>query len=326
MKNWKTILAVAAIILLVCAPLAVSASSITQGQIVQFGRPVVVNAGETIQGDVVSFFGSVTVRGRVEGDLVGIFSPVKIQGGEVQGDTVAIFGPLALEDAAVSGDAISVFGGLSADGDTEIGGSAIGLMGAGLQAGEALVRGDRIDVAGFVPGNVSGFTLLAVFIAILMLLKQVVAFIVGVLAIVIFPERFEHMAAHSFEEIGKKSLMGLLVNIGVFVLIIILAVTVVGMPLVPLVFPAFMLLEFAGNTTMKIAFGRKVGRGLGHRWGTILELFVGTLIYLLLEITLVGKLFTFIFKLIGIGQVVDSRFGDQLPNQPQGGLADAAQP
>jgi hypothetical protein len=323
MKKKKMIWVVAIVILLMSVPLAVNASTVMRGQIVQFGSPVTVEANETIQGDVVSFFGAATIRGRVEGDLVGFFSPVQIQGGEVLGDTVAIFAPLSLRNAAIGRDAISIFGGITADGETNIDGSAISVMGSGLDARQAQVRGDRIDVAGFLPGNISGFSLLAILIALLLVAKQAVAFVIGVLAIVIFPERFEQMSDYAFQDMGNKTLVGFLLNIGIFVLIVILAVTVVGAPLIPLVFPAFMLLEFAGNTTMKIAFGRKISRGLGQRWGAILELFVGTLIYLLLQITLVGNLFTFIFKLIGIGQVVDSRFGDQLPEAPQGGFADA---
>lgn len=309
------------IVLFLVLPVTASATTQLRGQIVQFGNPVVVEQDEVIKGDVVSFFGAATIQGRVEGDVVGIFSPINVTGGEVTGDTVAIFGPVSLEQAALGRDAISIFGGLSAGTGTTIDGSAIAVMGSGLDVREAVIAGDRIDVAGFLPGNISGFTVLGLLFAALMVIKHVTAFVVGVLAIVIFPDRFERMADHAFEDIGRKTMIGLLVNLGVFVLIVILAVTVVGAMLIPLVFPAFMLLEFAGNTTMKMAFGRKIAGGMGQKWGSILELFVGTLLFLLLDITLVGKLFTFIFKLIGMGMVVESRLGDQLPRQTQGGLA-----
>lgn len=302
-------------------PLTASASTHRRGQIVQFGNPLVVEQDEVIQGDVVSFFGAATIQGRVEGDVVGIFSAVEVSGGEVTGDTVAVFGPVILDRAVLDNDAISIFGGLSAGPGTTIDGSAVAVMGSGLDVGRAVIAGDRIDVAGFLPGNISGFTLLGILFAALMVLKQVTAFVMGVLAIVIFPDRFETMAEHSFEDMGRKTLIGLLMNLGVFVLIVILAVSVVGASLIPLVFPAFMLLEFAGNTTMKMAFGRKMADGMGQKWGSIVELFMGTLLFLLLDITLVGKLFTFIFKLMGMGMVVDSRLGDQLPRLTQGGLA-----
>lgn len=308
------------IVLFFVLPLTASASTHTRGQIVQFGNPVSVEQDEVILGDVVSFFGAATIRGRVEGDVVGIFSPIYVIGGEVTGDTVAIFGPVSLEEAALGNDAISIFGGLSAGPGTAIDGSAVAVMGSGLDVRQAAIAGDRIDVAGFLPGSISGFTVLGILFAALMIVKQIIAFIVGVLAIVIFPDRFERMADHAFEDMGRKTMIGLLVNLGVFVLIVILAVTVVGAMLIPLVFPAFMLLEFAGNTTMKMAFGRKIADGMGQQWGSILELFIGTLLFLILDITLVGKLFTFIFKLMGMGMVVDSRLGDQLPRQTQGGL------
>ena len=302
----------------------VGAETITRGQMVQFQRHLEVAENEVIQGDVVSIFGTATVYGTVEGDLVGVFSPVKVEGGQVMGDAVTVFSPLTLMDARIGGDAISVLGGVKAESGTLVGGSAIGIMGFGLDARDAVIQGDRIDVAGVLPGNISGFGILAVLIAAILVIKQVVAFMAGVLAIVIFPHRFERMADHTFTDSGKKTLVGFLLNVGVLVLMAILGASVIGTPLVPLVIPAFMLLEFAGNTTVKITIGRRIATGLGRNWGAILELFVGTIVYILLEVTLVGKLLTFIFKLIGMGQVVDSRFGDQLPVVKQGGPVNAS--
>ncbi|SMP67240.1 hypothetical protein [Anoxynatronum buryatiense] len=324
MNSWKKRLGCAFLTMLLSGMVVEAAPSTpVRGQLVQFHRPVEVEAGETVAGDVVSFFSTVTIRGQVEGDVVGVFSQITVEGGTIEGDTVAVFAPLYLQRATVEGDAISVFGGVTADAQTSISGSAVGVMGSGLNARDARVQGDRIDVAGFLPGNMSGLPVLAVLLAIFLGLKQLVAFVVGVIAIVVFPERFERMADHGFDEVGKKTLVGILLSMGVLVLMVILAVSVVGSPLVPLVFPAFMLLEFAGNTTMKIALGRRIGQGLGRQWGAILELFIGSLIYLLLEITLVGKIFTFIFKLIGMGEVMDSRFGDRPKHRQAGGLADA---
>ncbi len=298
--------------LMTAMPFAAGAAQAARGQIVQFNRPVVVEENEVIEGDVVSFFGDVLIRGTVEGDLVGVFSSVVLQGGHVEGDAVAIFNPLSLQDGSVNGDAISIFGGLRAY-ESAIGGSAIGVMGFGLDLQRTTVQGDSVDVAGFLPGNVGGFGLLAVLLAIFFVVKQIAAFIMGVIAIVIFPDRFEKMSIRAFDDVGKKMLVGFLINIGIFVLIAILAASVVGVPLVPLVFPAFILLEFTGNTTMKINLGKKISQSMGRNWGTILELLVGTLLYLIFEITIVGKVFTFIFKLIGIGEVIDSRFGDPMP-------------
>ena len=324
MSTLKRITVAALLVALMTAmPFAAGAAQAARGQIVQFNRPIVVEENEVIEGDVVSIFGNVLIRGTVEGDLVGIFSPVVLQGGHVEGDAVVIFNPLTLQNGSVNGDAVSIFGGLRAQGSS-VGGSAIGVMGAGLDLQQTTVQGDSVDVAGFLPGNVGGVGLLAILLAIFFVVKQVAAFIVGVIAIVLFPDRFERMAASAFDDVGKKMLVGFLLNIGIFVVIAILAVSVVGVPLVPLVFPAFILLEFTGNTTMKISLGKKISQGMGRNWGAIVELLVGTLIYLLLEITLVGKLFTFIFKLIGMGEVVDSRFGDQLPIKHQGGTTYAS--
>jgi len=292
---------------------------VVKGQQVQFFSPVTIEANETVNGDVVTFFSSAEIHGQVNGDVVGILSNVEVNRGHVQGDVVSILQSVTLQHAHVQGDVISVLGGVHGSGNSQINGDAIAVMGQGLNLNDTRVLGSHIDVLGGMPINISGFGLLATLLVIFFVVKQILAFALGVIAIVVFPERFERMAAASFDDVGRKTLVGLLVYGGAWVLLVILVVSVVGAPLISILIPSFMLLEFGANTTMKMAFGQKIARGMGKQWGSIAELFLGTLLFVLLEITIVGKVFTFLFKLMGLGQIVDSRFGDFTLTEQKGG-------
>ena len=317
-RAFKSLMVFVCLILLT-APAGAAGEHMVRGQQVQFFSPVRVEANETVNGDVVSFFGSAHIEGEINGDVIGIFSSVDLQEAQVQGDVVTILQTSSIHNAHIQGDVISVLGGVYGSGDSRIDGDAVGIMGQGLNLEQTVVMGSHIDVLGGLPFNLSGFGLLAALLAVFFVLKQILAFVLGVIAIVVFPERFERMAKASFDEVGRKTLIGLLINGGAWILLIILAVSVVGAPLISVLIPTYMLLEFGANTTIKMAFGRKIARGFGRNWGSILELFLGTMLFILLEITVVGKVFTFLFKLMGLGQIVDSRFGDMTLAESGGG-------
>ncbi|SDY60324.1 hypothetical protein [Tindallia californiensis] len=319
--SWKTISLLVFLTGLLLLPANAATETIELGQQIQFFSSVTVDHNEIVNGDVVTFFGHTEIRGQVKGDVVGIFSSIALQEGHVQGDVVSIFQSVALTRASAQGDVISILGGVEGKDHSHISGDAIAIMGSGLRLEDTTVEGSHIDVLGGMPFQFSGIGLLAALLAIIFLIKQIVAFILGVIAILVFPERFERMAEASFDEVGRKTLIGLLVNAGAWILILILAISVVGAPLISVVIPTFMLMEFGANTTVKIAFGRKIARSLHKEWGSMIELLIGTLLFILLEITVIGKVFTFLFKLMGLGQIVDSRFGDTNISKGKGGMS-----
>lgn len=290
-----------------------------KGQQLRFFSPVTIQAHEVVKGDVVSFFSHVEIHGQVTGDVVGIFSQIHMNKSRVEGDVISILKPITMQQSQVKGDVVSVLGGIDGSENSKIHGDAIAILGHGLELEDTKVVGSHIDVLGGIPANISGLGLLAGLMAFLFVIKQGIAFVLGVIALVLFPERFERMASVAFDDIGRKTLVGLLVYGGGWVLLVILVVSVMGAPLIPILIPSFMLLEFGANTTVKIAFGRRMVRSIGKEWGSIAALFLGTLLFIVLEITIVGKVFTFLFKLIGLGQIVDSRFGDFTLTEGKGG-------
>ncbi|MBM7615425.1 hypothetical protein [Alkaliphilus hydrothermalis] len=274
--------------------------------------------GVNTRGEVVSFFREINIPAntQVRGSVVSIFGDVDIQG-NVMGDTVAIFGRINV-DGKVYGDTISVFGGITVGSSGEISGDGVAVLGYGIHNYGA-IRGQEVSVLGFAPVGVPPLSMLFMILLFFILIKQLFAFGFSVVAVLIFKERFDCMATGVHQESGKKFFIGLLVVFGTFVGMAVLAMTVIGAPLIVLLIPALSILEFLGNTVAKIAIGRKIAQRLQRQWSVMMELLMGTLIYVLLEATLIGKVFTLIFKFIGIGEIVDSRLGDGSSiNRPKG--------
>jgi hypothetical protein len=71
------------------------------GDIVRMGEDVVVERGEVVEGDVVALGGSILVRGRVMGDVVALGGSVRLDStAVVNGDAVAMGGKVELRPGA----------------------------------------------------------------------------------------------------------------------------------------------------------------------------------------------------------------------------------
>lgn len=282
------------IILLFSASIACAFPQQHMREIVSFFKDVNISKNTTVNGDIVTFFGDISLMGTVEGNVVAIFGKVEVAG-------------------TAKKDVVSVFGGITVTPNGTIERSAVAVLGYGIE-NSGSINHDIVSVLGFFPYGMPAIAMILLLLLVFTVIKQMLAFIFSVVAIVIFPQRFERMASNIRQDTGKKALIGILVYLGGFVLTAILIMTVLGAPLIALVFPVILLLELAGNTAIKISIGRRVATVLDKSWTTIMELLLGTLVFTLLELTIIGRLFTFIMKLIGVGEVIHSRFGDEPQN------------
>jgi len=197
--------------------------------LVRFGEDVEIPADKVIDGDVVAVGGSVTVYGRVKGDCVAIGGTVRVKGsGVVEGDAVSLGGGVTTADSAsVKGSNVSV--------------------GAWPFKGEG--RGAMIPLLGIF--GLSAFA---------GLVCRVVQFLLTIffawIALLLFRERMTHAADRLGEQFGKSFLYGLLGWAGLLVTvpagiiltvlvgalaIVILAVTIIGIPVAILLAVALVL-------------------------------------------------------------------------------------
>jgi cytoskeletal protein CcmA (bactofilin family) len=271
----------------------------------------VVVAG-TVSGDVLATAGSVTIEGTVGGDVGAVGGSVVLrQGAAVDGRFEAAAGDVRI-DGAVGGDAVvaterlvvgetaTVGGALQYDNDV---GSVSVAPGATIAGGATAVASPAFTVlegglfsGGFdpVPAPVIPNWVGAVygFFANLLL---------GVVLLALAPGFSRRVAGLGTGEALRSGGVGLLVLLGVPVLLIAVAVTIIGIPLSIAGFVAFLLTLWAAGVYGAYTVGTWLVSytDTQNRW---LALVVGLLIVALVgAVPILGGLIGFLVLLVGLG-------------------------
>ena len=300
--------------------------------LVRFGEDIEIPAGKVVEGDVVAIGGDITVYGRVRGDAVAVGGAVHVKdAGAVEGDAVSLGGGVSTTDSAtVGGSNVSI-------GKWDFGGHgwhmlpALGMFGA-LGVGVWFLK-TIVEIL---------LTLLFAWVALLLLRPRML--------------RAGEVLGQQF---GRSFLMGLLawaglvlaVPVGVVTLvvagaiaIVILCVTIIGIPLALLLVVALVLAiiglvvavvlaAFLGYVNGAMYLGRRV---LGSRFGAAtnpivailgglltvavikgLSEILGTLGFFLLHpfsiaFAIAAGALCFILTTAGLGAYVVGRFGATL--------------
>ena len=184
---------------------------------VVFGHSLTVGADETID-KAVAIGGSVTIAGHVQRDTVAIGGSVTLlPGARVEGDAVAIGGSVSVDPAAtLEGDSVSMGGTIP----TTIGSATRWVVGGG--------RGMR-----------SLFSRTA---------RAVLVYVIALLIAAAFPGALSRVKTYLVDRPGLSALGGLAIIFGFVPLCVLLAVTIVGIPLIPVAVLLLLALLFFGFT------------------------------------------------------------------------------
>jgi hypothetical protein len=262
-----------------------------------------VPRGKRVMDDVVAVFGSVEVEGEVEGDVVAVLGSVHVRdGAEVQGQAVSVGGVVDQEDGAV-------------------------------------IQGQTVSV-GFLPST-WGLPALPLTLSAIAA-GWVAAVFAGWIFALVFPGRLVRVAATASRRTGASFFLGLASVPGFAALLVLLFVTVIGIPLAILLPFAYIILAYAGHLAATYVLGCKlVGRPLGSRglaWpivagslmvalffvaGAVLFVAPGLTRPLALFSALLGCLLAIALTSIGTGAFLLSRFG-ALPKDVVWGAEHAA--
>jgi hypothetical protein len=116
--------------------------------------------------DAVCVFCSITVDGKVTGDVVAIFGNVKLSG-DAQHDVVNIFGNIQAEKgSSIEGDVVSVFGLIRLGERVTVGQDLTSILSSVDSADSAAVLGNRTIVPGYVFFVPLGILVLIVFVVV----------------------------------------------------------------------------------------------------------------------------------------------------------------
>ena len=214
---------------------------------VRIGGGVQVAAGEIIDGDVVAVGGSADINGEVNGDVVAIGGNLDLgPEANIDGDAVVIGGVLRRNPSArVRGEIQEIgFGGLN-----------------GVPGGWPI---------GAMPGMVFG-SVASRFFALVSTLARLVVLCFLVSLVLVFARGYaEQVGLRAAEEPVKAGLVGLLIQLlflpALCVTIVVMVVTIIGIPLlllVPFALLAFVLLLLVGFSAVAYDVGRLIGTRFG---------------------------------------------------------------
>jgi uncharacterized RDD family membrane protein YckC len=257
--------------------------------IVIFGRTVELKAGETAN-DLVVIGGSAIVHGKVEGDTVAILGSVTVDG-EVNGNAVAVLGNVRLgTNSSVGGETVAVGGNVRLSPGAKIHGNAVAVGGTVERAEGDNVGGDVVGLGGLT--FLGDWLEQCVFklrpLAPQMMWIWVVAgafCLTYFLVALVFHKPVQVCVNELTMRPATTFLVGLLVKLLVPVVVLILAITGVGLLVIPVLFAAL----FFGAIIGKVALIEYLGGAIGRPFG--FELLKKPLVAFLLGIVLITLLY-----------------------------------
>ena len=275
------------------------------GQIVRLFTDVEVPAGQRVDGDVVTVFGSSKIGGHVTGNAVAVFGSVTLgPGSSVDGDMVAIFGGVHRSETATVG-------------------------------------GETVDL-GFEP-LIPGLPALPT-VLLLAGMFWILSLIGGWLVSILIPGRLVRITATASRRMGGSLLIGLAGLPLVILTVVLLCITVIGIPVAALIPIAYGFVMWIGQYAGLYGLGQKLLRRRLHQGSVFTGILTGTLFVaaffvlaallasvpgisrsIALFLFAVGSLICLALQLIGCGAVILSRFGTR-PQELEPAAAPVAAP
>ncbi len=258
-----------------------------------------------VENDVHSGLGDVFVSGKVKGDIDAGFGDVKIEG-PVAGDVHAEFGDVCV-NAPVRGDVSVGWGDVHLGPRAAISGNLECESGEitgnrGAVKGDITAKGMALDLDEAHGPDVLGFV---------GWLFAALAFAAcAVLAAVLLPRPLDAAARRVEESPGRAFVYGLVSLPAFFVLCVVLAVSIIGIPLLLLLAPAYLALLFFGALVAAFFLGSRLLMFTGrYRVGNAMAAVVGAIILAATTfVPVLGDLILYALCLLGTGAVILALF------------------
>lgn len=298
---------------------------------------VIIEEGETVS-EVDAVAGTVIVRGTVTGDVSAVAGNVHIEGtverdldvaagnvrisGTVGRDVSAASGNIHLEEDGTVGRHFEAGAGNvqidgTIDGDATIGAETIRLGETATIAGSLTYDGSLEGNRDAVAGDITRDQTLSVALGpelqplaswVFSIYAFILNLLLGAVLLALFPRFSDSIVDRVTTEPVRTGLIGLGVMIGAPLILVVVALTVIGIPITLVGAFAFALLIWIG-----LVYGRfAVGAWLlslverDNRWGgLILGLLVGAI---LAQVPIAGGLLNFVILLLGLGALLSGLY------------------
>jgi cytoskeletal protein CcmA (bactofilin family) len=266
------------------------------------GGTIIIGEGETTEG-FTAMGGEVIIKGTVEGD-VSAFSGNVIVMGNVDGDLSAFAGNIVIgDDAEIDGSFKAVSGNVDVngaiDGDVDISSGSI-ILGPNAEIkGNLEYTARRRSQTKFASGGMPKIGRLLG--RILQVYWFFLTLIIGAILLTVAPKFSSQLSDRVIDEPFKMGAVGFLVLIGVPAFLIILLITIIGIPFAIGGGLLFLLFVWIAGIYGKFAFGTWI-LSEAEKANQYAALVVGLLIGVFLGyIPFLGGLISFVIRIIGMG-------------------------
>ena len=279
----RSVLQVISTLSLVCVLLVPTLAFAQAPDRVSFGNPVHVGPTELVH-DAVSFGGDTVIDGTVEGDAVSFGGSVVLrEGAQVRGDTVAFGGAVRDERTGAV--------------DTGVGDGS----GAATHADEDVAGGPLETVWAFIGDTARSAVL------------HVLLFLLGLLMIGVGRERLGAMQVTMIKDGAKTVGVGLLGYVSAIALVVLFAITVIGIPAAVIVGFAIPIATYVGLAAAATVLGAVLpipqlkGKEVHQLAAGVAVLFLASLV------PFAGGVFTAAIACLGTGALIRTRLGQKPP-------------
>jgi uncharacterized membrane protein len=255
-------------------------------------------------------------------DLVHVFQGdlTVTQGRVVQGDVVCVGGSVELEPGTVvQGDVVAVGGSVTVDEGALVMGQAVAVLGTVDVARGAQVMGEHTQVGvGKLFGGKSrrhrGLTSLGPFGLFPTVALFALIYLVGLLVLRLWPERVRNVGFALFENPVRSFTVGFLCWLLLLPLVVLLAISVVGILLIPLLPVIIFLSIVIGLSSFAMRIGEALPAGPGQRFVPPAALGMGMAVLMLVAfVPWLGVSLLALLQFFALGASIGSRFGRALP-------------
>jgi hypothetical protein len=273
-----------------------------------FGGRIVVPSNVRQRGSVISIGGDVIIEGEVTQDVVVVLGSLKLTG-RVGGTVSAIMSDQELRDAYVEDEYVSVLGSVDME-RSRIGREFFHILGPLEQDGFS--TRPMFNMGHWLP---SFWT----FVTWARVLRLLTVFVLLLLLAALIPERIRLIADEAPVRYLPAFFIGLLAYLGLWVLLVAVSVTVIGLPVAII---GYYVLKWLGIAGIFYAVGRRLGRGFGREMSLLGALLLTFGIYALITLAtaplgIVGLLVAILLRTIffivveapAIGLVLMTRLG-----------------
>ncbi|MBD2081565.1 hypothetical protein [Leptolyngbya sp. FACHB-17] len=279
--KWLSAFVLTIVLLLTSSAIAQTDININNKNLIRLGGDVTVLEKQVVE-NAHAIGGSVTVQpnARVTQTAIAIGGNVTLKrGARVDGDAYAVGGNVVQEEGATIGGAKQTFN-------------------------EDAMRGMQRDRHSFWAGYAAH--------SIFRIMSAIVSAIAGMILLRAAPSFLPNLAATVHRYPSQSALWGIGASITLVALILFLAITLIGIPLIPLLILVASLATFVGTLGISLWVGQQITKS--DQRTRLQQFLIGLLIITLLSLVpVLGGIVTFIVSLFGLGALLAWKVGRVQP-------------